>query len=186
MFLYKSLEDLGTYLEKIIKKTSKQKPTGRSLLKKKKQEKRQRTKNWTYLGGCGWLQRRPQRAAKGEGVMVEKLDEGRSMNGRKKKCTIIVRKFVHYKLVQTVKICTPNFHSHFSFVNLYFPNSASINFFFQMDPNQFDWQSYIIFYKITTCLIRPKIHKIIIFFSPSFLPPPPPNYFMSNSQTLYC
>ena len=35
-----------------------------------------------------------------------------------------------YKLVQAVTISTPNCHSHFSFVNLYFPNSSLTNLFF--------------------------------------------------------
>ena len=53
----------------------------------------------------------------------EKSLEGRSMhkNGWKSFCCYTHKHSINW--FNTHKICTPNFHSHFSFVNLYSPNS---------------------------------------------------------------
>jgi len=48
-----------------------------------------------------------------------------------------------------------------------------------MDPNQFDWQTYINF--LQNYHMSPSTKKSQS--CPSFLPPPPSNYFMPNTQT---
>ena len=62
-------------------------------------------------------------------------------------------------------ICTYNFHSHFSFVNLNSPISIWVKFYLcKMDPNQFDWQTYIIvFTKLPHVSFDPKFTKLFSF-----------------------
>ena len=75
-------------------------------------------------------------------------------------------------------IWTYNFHSHSSFVNLYSLISIWVKFYLcKMDPNQFDWQTYIIvFTKLPHVSFDPKFTK-----SSSL----PPSFFTTTTTKLF-